>query len=152
MLDTISLLNATRQNILRVIQNLSVDQLNRVPAGFNNNLIWNAGHVLVTQQLLYYKLSELTPHVEEAMIERYRRGTKPKEKVPPEEIDYIRQRLTETVALAEQDIAQDIFQAFHPYNTIFGVELKSVEDAMHFNNLHETLHLGYMMAQKRLIT
>ena len=152
MLDTISLLNATRQNILAVMQNLSTDQLNRVPAGFNNNLIWNAGHVLVTQQLLYYKLSELTPHVEEAMIERYRRGTKPEGEVPQKEIDYIRQRLAETVALVEQDIAKDMFQTFHPYTATFGVELKSVEDAMYFNNLHETLHLGYMMAQKRLIT
>ena len=152
MLDTISLLNATRQNILTVIQNLSADQLNRVPAGFNNNLIWNAGHVLVTQQLLYYKLSQRTPHVEEATIERYRRGTKPEGRVAQKEIDYIRQRLIETVALAEQDIAQDIFQSFHPYTTTFGMELKSIEDAMHFNNLHETLHLGYMMAQKRLVT
>ena len=151
MLDTISLLNATRQNILRVMQNLSADQLNQVPAGFNNNLIWNAGHVLVTQQLLYYKLSELTSHVEETTIERYRRGTKPEGRVAQKEIDYIRQRLAETVALVEQDIAKDIFQSFRPYTTTFGVELKSIQDAMRFNNLHETLHLGYMMAQKRLV-
>lgn len=60
MLQTIPLLNATRQNILTLMQGLSADQLNKMSAGFNNNLIWNAGHVLVTQQLLYYKLSHKT--------------------------------------------------------------------------------------------
>ena len=35
----------------------SVNQLNEIPIGFNNNLIWNIAHVLVVQQKLMYRTS-----------------------------------------------------------------------------------------------
>ena len=34
--------------------------------------------------------------------------------------------------------------------TSYNVILKTVEDAIVFNNIHEGLHLGYMMALNRL--
>jgi hypothetical protein len=36
---------------------LDLAQLNIVPDGFNNSIAWNIAHILVTQQLLHYKLS-----------------------------------------------------------------------------------------------
>lgn len=32
-----------------------------------------------------------------------------------------------------------------------GMDLKNIEDAVLFNNIHEGQHLGYIMAQKRAI-
>jgi hypothetical protein len=31
------------------------------------------------------------------------------------------------------------------------MDLKSIQDAIIFNNMHESLHYGYVMAQKRAI-
>jgi hypothetical protein len=36
----------------------TLEQLNKIPEGYNNNLIWNIAHVVVVQQMLVYKLSE----------------------------------------------------------------------------------------------
>ena len=52
-------LNITRNNIINAIEGLSLEELNTVPKGFNNNVIWNVGHVVATQQLLCYKFSGL---------------------------------------------------------------------------------------------
>jgi hypothetical protein len=31
------------------------EQLNTIPEGYNNNLIWNIAHIIVVQQMLVYK-------------------------------------------------------------------------------------------------
>ena len=46
MQQQIAILKATRANILKQIEGVSLAQLNEIPAGFNNNLIWNAGHAV----------------------------------------------------------------------------------------------------------
>ena len=37
------------------------------------------------------------------------------------------------------------------YSTSFGIDLKNIQDAIIFNNMHESLHFGYAMAQKRAL-
>ena len=71
------LLKATRKNILKTHEGLSIEQLNLTPEGFNNNLIWNFGHVIATQQILCYSLSGNKAFVSNDLIEAYRKGTKP---------------------------------------------------------------------------
>ena len=56
----LNLLKATRSNIAKLVEGLSIEQLNHIPEGFNNNLAWNIGHILVTQELLIYRLSNQT--------------------------------------------------------------------------------------------
>ena len=48
-----------RNVYLRFLESFSLEQLNKIPQGFSNNIIWNIGHIEVTQQILIYKLSSL---------------------------------------------------------------------------------------------
>ena len=41
------------------LKHFSLEQLNAVPEGFNNNILWNIAHTMVTHQLLMYKRSGL---------------------------------------------------------------------------------------------
>ena len=50
------ILKLTRQYLLNDIKDLTVEQLNEVPAGFNNNIIWNVAHMLATQQGICYEI------------------------------------------------------------------------------------------------
>ena len=51
------ILTKTRAIVLHYISGLSLDQIHVIPEGFNNHIAWNIAHLVVTQQLLHYKLS-----------------------------------------------------------------------------------------------
>lgn len=147
----IETMRVTRNNILNTAADFSIEQLNTIPEGFSNNLIWNMAHVLVTQQLLVYRLSGLDGYLENGFIDRFRKGSKPDGEVGQEEVSVIREQLVSFVDQTEQDWKAGKFESYKEYPTSFGVTLGSTEDAMRFNNSHEALHLGYMMAMRKLV-
>ncbi|MEP0711071.1 MAG: DinB family protein, partial [Algoriphagus sp.] len=65
----------------------SLAQLNKIPEGFNNNLIWNIGHVIVVQQRLVYALSGLPMAISDELFAAYKPGTKPEEQVSEETVN-----------------------------------------------------------------
>ncbi len=151
MEQIINTLRVTRQNILNIAEAFSTEQLNHIPVGYSNNLAWNLGHVLVTQQLLAYRLSGLPGYLSDELIDRYRKGTKPEAVISEVEIATIKEQLLTLVDQTAIDWAEGKFGEYKEYPTSFGVTLRSTVDAMQFNNSHEALHLGYMMAMKKLV-
>ena len=77
----------SRKVLLGFLEKYSLDELNKIPEGFSNNLIWNAGHIIVVQQLLVYKLSGLPTMISNEMIEKYQKGTKPEHIISQEEVE-----------------------------------------------------------------
>ena len=67
----------TRKNFIGLIESLTTEQLNKIPDRFSNNIIWNFGHNVVTQQLLCYKLAGKEPYMNEEIINEFRKGSKP---------------------------------------------------------------------------
>lgn len=63
-----------REVILKILDNYTLEQLNKIPEGFSNNLIWNAGHCLSVQQALVYKLSGLPGNISEEFMAKYKRN------------------------------------------------------------------------------
>ncbi|GAB2776670.1 DinB family protein [Rhabdobacter roseus] len=151
MTKPFELLRATRTNILRAIETLSDEQLNLTPAGFNNNIIWNVGHLVVTQQVIFYRLSGLELLVSKDWVDRYRRGTRPEQTASTDEIAALKSQLMELIGVAEQDYQKGCFGTFQPYTVSYGAQLESIEDAMLFNNVHEGLHLGCILSLKKLV-
>jgi len=149
MQNHIDILKATRTNILKAIDGISLEQLNLVPEGYNNNLIWNAGHVAVTQQLLCYAKSDLQVKLPKDMIATYRKGAKPERDVTQAEVEQIKSLLTESIEWLATDLAAGTFKTFKTYPTSYGYTLNSIEDAVNFNNVHEAMHLGYIIAMKK---
>lgn len=147
----INYLVITRNNVLNLVNKLSVEQLNKIPAGYNNNLIWNFGHLLVTQQLLCYGLSEIAMNVPSKWIEKYRKGTRPQEIISSEEIREIKSLFLEMPKMLTADYEKGIFQNYSTYETSFGITIHNIEQAITFNNIHEGMHLGYMMAMRKQI-
>lgn len=139
-------LRATRNNILKDIEGLSLEQINAIPEGFNNNIVWNFVHLIATQQRLVYLLSG-TPYVApEDIVEGYKIGTKPEQPVTQLQLEEYKQLLLTTVDQMEQDYEQGVFGSdFKTYTTSYKVTLTTVEDAINFNNVHEGLHYGVIM-------
>jgi hypothetical protein len=66
----------------------TLEQLNKIPEGYNNNLIWNIAHVVVVQQMLVYKLSEFYDDLTKWL--RNIKGSKPEHIATQAEVDELK--------------------------------------------------------------
>ena len=117
----------------------------------SNNLIWNIGHVIVSQQKLVYALSGLPMHIPDSLFEKYQNGSRPDGKTTQAEVDEIKKLLSEMVEKTKADFEAGVFKEYHPYQTKTGFHLGTWKEAMEFNNYHEGIHLGIMMSIKKHI-
>lgn len=142
----------TSRNIyLKFFDDYSLEQFNTIPAGMSNNLIWNLGHVVVSQQKLVYALSGLPIHISDSLFEKYQNGSRPDGKTTQAEVDEIKKLLSEMVEKTKADFEAGVFKQYHPYQTKTGFHLGTWKEAMEFNNYHEGIHLGIMMSIKKHI-
>ncbi len=149
MQDQLNILKATRNNYLKQLEGISLEHLNLIPEGFNNNLIWNAAHAVVTQQLLCYAMSGVEVKLPKDIIALYRKGAQPAGAISQAEVDQIKAWLTESIDWLAEDLKNGTFKTFKKYPTSYGYTLTSIEDAVSFNNVHEGMHLGYIIALKK---
>nr|WP_315147787.1 DinB family protein [uncultured Flavobacterium sp.] len=151
MNQTLDVNKTSRNMVFKFLENYTLEQLNKIPKGFSNNLIWNIGHIIVTQQLLVYKLSGLPMMVSDEMVEKYKKGTKPEQDATQAEVDELKALLFVTIEKTNEDLANKLFKVYQEYPTSTGFILKSVGGAIDFNNFHEGLHLGIMMSLRKLV-
>ncbi len=140
-----------RKNALRVIEGLSDEQLLKIPSGFNNNLLWQLGHIVCSGQTLSYKFSGLPIGIPEQYPEMFGKGTSPKTWTSQPDIAEIKRLMISTLEQTSIDIEAGVFKEFTSYPTSFGIELQSFEESFMFRQVHEGLHLGSMMALKKLV-
>lgn len=140
-----------RQLMLKVIDGLSNEQINKIPAGFNNNIAWNIAHLVVTQQLLCYKLSGLECLVSPEMIANFQKGAVPSSQVSEKEFETIKQQLIEFPQKLSDDYEKGIFENYTSYTTSVNVTLNSIDEAIDFNFFHEGIHLGIILQLKKLV-
>lgn len=142
----------TRKYLNKLLENTSLEGLNEIPRGFNNNIIWNIGHIIVVQQLLAYKLSGLPMMVSETLISKYSKDTKPEGFVPQSEVDELKDLLFSTIEKTKEDLNKGLFKNFQEYTvSTTGNTLTNIDDALLFILFHEGLHLGYIMALQRAV-
>jgi hypothetical protein len=141
------ILRNTRKNFLKLYTGLSEEQMFKKVPNFNNTTYWNFSHILITQQILCLKLAGKTPSIKEKTIEMFKKGSSGGEVFGfnPEEV-----ALTSVDELQEAYINGEL-SSYQDYETSYGVTLKSIEDAICFNNTHEALHLGYAMSMKKYL-
>ncbi|KIX20644.1 hypothetical protein SY27_12135 [Flavobacterium sp. 316] len=151
METTFQIWDTSRRIYLNFLDTYSLEQLNKVPEGFSNNLIWNIAHVIVSQQKLVYTLSGLPVNISQQMIEKYQNGTKPQEFVSNEEVLEIKKMLFSTLEKTMLDFNAGIFNTFNPYQTKTGFHIANLQNAFEFNNYHEGIHLGIMMQIKKFV-
>jgi len=151
MTNVFDTLLASRELTLKFIKGFTPAQLNHIPDGFNNNIIWNLGHLVVTQQLLWYSLAGEKMHLSSEMVEKYKKGSQPSTIVTDDEIQKIKDLLTSLPEKSIADYKNKLFQSYQEYTTSFNVTLRSIDDGIKFNNFHEGLHVGTIMALRKLV-
>ncbi|MBE7172990.1 MAG: DinB family protein [Williamsia sp.] len=140
-----------RLSLLNLVNDLTVEQLNEIPAGFKNNIIWHLGHLTAAQQGVCYARAGLKPFVEEQYLVLYRPGTKPEAFVTGEEIDMIKDLLISSLDQFDLDLSANIFTNYTPWTSRYGVAMDNIQDALEFLLFHEGLHAGHITAMKKLV-
>lgn len=150
--NQIDVLKKGRALLLKVVEGYSLEQINKIPEGFSNNIAWNIAHLAVTPYLLCYKLSGLEMTISEEMVNRYRKGTTPDGHIVDEkEWEEIKSIFLGFGDQLEADYDKGIFKTYHEYTTSPGVVLTDVEKAIDFANFHEGIHLGVVLALRKLV-
>jgi hypothetical protein len=140
-----------RAILLKFLTDFSLDQLNVVPKGYRNSIYWNIAHVVVTQQLLVYKLSDVPMLIDADLVDAYRKGTKTEHDVTQQEVNHLKTLLFSTIEQTQKDYNSGTFKNYNQYTVSTKSTLTCVEEAIEFNNFHEGIHLGYILAMKNSI-
>ena len=146
-----NILRKGREIVLKYIDGLSLEQLHTIPEGFNNNIAWNVAHLVVTQQLLHYRMSGKDCLISDELIDANKKGTKPTDQFTQAEFDEVLELFSALPDTLEEDYNAGIFTDYKEYPTSTGFVLDSIETAIAFNNFHEALHLGVIMSLKKLV-
>jgi hypothetical protein len=140
--------------LLREISNLTSEQLNAIPQGYNNNIIWNLAHMLSAMQALCYKRAGLPVTIDDKYVTPFLPGTRPETIISDDEIAAIKLLLINTTDKLQADIENNLFHNYtmsERVEQVYGIQLLSIDDAIDFLMYHEGFHSGYIMALKHLV-
>lgn len=140
-----------RTYLLDLIKDLTVEQLNKIPNGYNNNIIWNLGHMAVTQFAICYRPTGQKVPLNENLYLSYKPGSTPLQAIDIEEVESIKEMFISNLEKFEDDLNKAAFENYNAWKTVYGVEIKNIEDALDFITFHEGLHMGYILALKKLV-
>jgi hypothetical protein len=151
MQKVIEIIEQTRRNFRNLVDGLTIQQLNTIPAGFNNNIIWNYAHIISAQQVLCYRNAGLPLVVDENFVDLFKKGTKPGAAVDETQLSHIHRMAVATIEKLKLDINDGLFSNYQEYTTSYNVMLTNIKDAVRFVATHDALHFGYAMAQRKLV-
>jgi len=151
MIKALGFIVPPRLKVLEIIKPLSIEQLNLVPPGFKNNIIWNLGHIVAAQQGICYKRAGQDTVAGEDFFDRYKPGSKPEQFLDTAELEKIIGLLTSTITQLEADLETDMFANYPAFTTRYGIELASIDDAVQFLPFHEGLHIGTIVAMSKIV-
>ena len=141
----------TRKSLLKIMESKSYDELVVIPQNFRNSIFWNIAHLLVTQQLLFYKLSGMELKIDERFVDKYGKGSHATEQVEESDINYVKDHLLQAMIGTQEDYKNGLFQDFKAYMTSTGIELKSIEDVISFSAYHDGIHLGIVLSLMKIV-
>lgn len=141
----------TRENFIRLIETSTIEELNEIPEGFNNNIIWNFGHIIASQQGLCYRLAGVDTVIDKQYILPYTKGSRPEKFIEEAEINTLKDWMRNTIDQLEADLNSNKFVSYHSFLTDYGVEIKSNAEAVQFFVVHDALHYGIATAIKKVI-
>ncbi|WNB91187.1 DinB family protein [Bacillus sp. NEB1478] len=138
----------TRDFFLKNIESMSAEMADIQPEGFNNNIRWHVGHVLVTAEYFMFGYPEKSKALPVDYIQLFNRGTSPadwKGEVPSlqELTTQLKDQLERIKEIPAERFQDQLKQPFFGLNTVGELAV--------FANYHETYHSGQLHAMKKVI-
>ena len=143
-----------RLYLLKQIEDLTTEQLNHIPSGCNNNIIWNLAHLIAAEQNMCYVRAGLPVAVEDKYFSPYISGTKPGTFVDDRDVEAIKGLLISSVDNLQSDLDSNKFMNYSPsvmIPKVYGFEVTNIDEALAYLLYHEGYHTGCILSLKRLV-
>ncbi|WP_261382322.1 DinB family protein [Mucilaginibacter achroorhodeus] len=147
----LEIVRKTRLSILNILTEFSLEKLNKIPTGFNNNIIWNLGHMVATQYKICYLKAGLDDMIDDDFYKRYESGSKPEGPADEREYELIKSLFITSLDKLASDHKAKIFDNYPTWTTRYGVDIGNIDEALAFLPFHEGLHNGYIMAMRKVV-
>jgi len=140
-----------RDSTIRQVTGLPEDQGLRVPQGFNNNVLWNLGHILLVHEKFAFGMIHEKQEIPDEFAALFGRGTKPADwsgALPS--LEELIQLLDAQADRIERKLASRLNERLEkPYTSSTGLELSTVEECLSFCLYHEGMHFAVIKAIKQ---
>jgi len=133
-----------RKTLAYTISKLDLNALNKVPDGYNNNILWNLGHLISVSQSLIYGLGGEKYRVDKEVVKRFAPGTQP-EVYTQDDLDLINSLLVSSIEALIEDCKEGKFSNYKEYLTRTRFMIDDLESALLFNVYHEGYHMGIIV-------
>ena len=141
----------TRSNFIKLMDGLTIEQLNLIPQGYNNNIAWNFAHIVASQQTLCYVRGHVDTRIPLDKVTKYQRGTSPQGFINEEELGFYKDHAFTLLDDLTADVNAQLFGNYEQVTTMFGVTLSNINDAKAYFVTHDNLHYGYALALRRAV-
>lgn len=140
-----------RKAIIGLLEGMAPNA-DRIPAGWNNNARWHAGHLITTPRLLTLGLSKEDLGVPAEYRAWFAKGSSPAAwpGQPVPSYDALLAQLRTTTDEIFDKMAGRMDAPFPaPYTTSVGVVLTNPGEALSFSLGHDGIHLGMLLSLRR---
>ncbi|GAB3044147.1 DinB family protein [Virgibacillus ainsalahensis] len=135
-----------RQNTLNEMEDLTEEQADQMPEGFNNTIRWNLGHIYTVQNVLLSQFGGKDIEMPSHYPELFAPGTKPADwqgEVPT--LNEVKQLLEEQPAKLKETLAGQLDEkAAKPFQS-----LSTIGEILDFTTYHEGMHVGAIKGLKK---
>jgi len=139
-----------RSLTMKSLDGLDQAKLTTIPAGFKNNILWNAGHILFYTCSFVYGPSGHPNPLPAHYKDLFKANTSPADwKEAPDGAEVIREMGT----IVDRIAADNAANKFSEYKglTLGPRSLATLPEALTFHCFHEGLHLGVINSLKKLL-
>lgn len=141
-----------REVTLQLVKDVSEQEADVVPDGFNNNIRWNLGHIYLVQEVFAFARAGEIPKIPDGFVEWFNMGTKPAdwEQAPPS-LEELSGLLREQIKRIEETFMNRLQERSAQPMAIRTLNLETVEEFLTFSLYHEGTHTQVIKSIKRLI-
>ncbi|WP_019637982.1 DinB family protein [Paenibacillus fonticola] len=148
-----SQLEFIRSQTLKIVQDLSEEQADIIPAAFRNNIRWNLGHIALVQDVFAFQLNGRPSLIPAEYRKFFGNGTSPEnwtEDVPKfaEIAEVLEQQPKQIASILTGKLDERVSK---PYTTSSGFTLDTIEGFLNFCLYHEGMHFSVIKIYKKLI-
>jgi hypothetical protein len=145
------ILRASRNRLLQLTETIDYEILFKIPEGFNNNIIWQIGHCITSQQRHMYMRSGLPMYISKEFMESFKIGSSPASWSTTPDLNEVKHLLIYTVNQLESDLESGLFINYEPFELPIGFQVKNHVQALQAANYHEAEHSGRIFTYLKLL-